>query len=164
MITVEELTCLATWKDGNSRYLVGLVSHHHAVSNEERYRCFVYEKIMPSGEYWSAPAFRYAIRTNTSFILIRRRSQRCRIQTGSVGWCHLQWPGQRWSRFPDNDPSEGTTGRTMRFSYMVQGSAALACFDGQRWLHISSKVRHSCHRKKGIHHVLLSFRTIRSTF
>ncbi|XP_064549374.1 uncharacterized protein aus isoform X2 [Drosophila montana] len=43
--TVEELTCLATWKDGNSRYLVGLVLHHHAISNEERYRCFVYEKI-----------------------------------------------------------------------------------------------------------------------
>ncbi|XP_059620762.1 uncharacterized protein LOC132263675 isoform X2 [Phlebotomus argentipes] len=42
--TVEELTCLATWKDGNSRYLVGLVSHHHATSNEEKYRCFVYEK------------------------------------------------------------------------------------------------------------------------
>lgn len=42
---VEELTCLATWKDGNSRYLVGLVSHHHAISNEERFRCFVYEKI-----------------------------------------------------------------------------------------------------------------------
>ncbi|XP_055698220.1 uncharacterized protein LOC129798843 isoform X2 [Phlebotomus papatasi] len=46
--TVEELTCLATWKDGNSRYLVGLVSHHHATSNEERYRCFVYEKT-PTG-------------------------------------------------------------------------------------------------------------------
>ena len=45
VISVEELTCLATWKDGNSRYLVGLVSHHHAISNEERYRCFVYEKI-----------------------------------------------------------------------------------------------------------------------
>lgn len=47
--TVEELTCLATWKDGNSRYLVGLVSHHHATSNEERYRCFVYEKMAGSG-------------------------------------------------------------------------------------------------------------------
>lgn len=43
--TVEELTCLAWWKDGNSRYLVGLVSHYHASSNEDRYRCFVYEKI-----------------------------------------------------------------------------------------------------------------------
>lgn len=41
---VEELTCLATWKDGNARYLVGLVSHNHATSNEERFRCFVYEK------------------------------------------------------------------------------------------------------------------------
>lgn len=47
---VEELTCLATWRDGNSRYLVGLVSHHHAVSNEERYRCFVYEKILSNGK------------------------------------------------------------------------------------------------------------------
>ncbi|KAL7016233.1 hypothetical protein ACKWTF_009969 [Chironomus riparius] len=43
--TVEELTCLATWKDGNARFLVGLISHNHATSNEERYRCFVYEKI-----------------------------------------------------------------------------------------------------------------------
>lgn len=50
LIAVEELTCLATWKDGNSRYLVGLVSHHHATSNEERYRCFVYEKISPLGK------------------------------------------------------------------------------------------------------------------
>uniref|UniRef100_A0AAG5D1A7 Uncharacterized protein n=1 Tax=Anopheles atroparvus TaxID=41427 RepID=A0AAG5D1A7_ANOAO len=46
--TVEELTCLAWWKDGNSRYLVGLVSHHHATSNEERFRCFVYEKLSGS--------------------------------------------------------------------------------------------------------------------
>lgn len=42
------MTCLATWKDGNARYLVGLVSHHHATSNEERFRCFVYEKIQNS--------------------------------------------------------------------------------------------------------------------
>ena len=49
---VEELTCLAAWKDGNARYLVGLVSHNHATSNEERFRCFVYEKINSnSGKY-----------------------------------------------------------------------------------------------------------------
>ncbi|XP_062557493.1 uncharacterized protein LOC134222341 isoform X2 [Armigeres subalbatus] len=47
--TVEELTCLAGWKDGNARYLVGLVSHNHAISNEDRYRCFVYDKISGSG-------------------------------------------------------------------------------------------------------------------
>jgi hypothetical protein len=44
MSTVEELQCLATWKEGSSRYLVGLVHHSHATSNEDRYRCFVYEK------------------------------------------------------------------------------------------------------------------------
>lgn len=49
---VEELTCLATWKDGNARYLVGLISHSHATSNEERFRCFVYENInRNSGKY-----------------------------------------------------------------------------------------------------------------
>jgi hypothetical protein len=49
---VEELTCLAAWKDGNARYLVGLVTHNHATSNEERFRCFVYEKINSnSGKY-----------------------------------------------------------------------------------------------------------------
>lgn len=48
ILSVEELTCLAQWKDGNSRYLVGLVSHHHATSNEERFRCFVYGK--PQGK------------------------------------------------------------------------------------------------------------------
>nr|CAD7394573.1 unnamed protein product [Timema cristinae] len=42
--TVEELQCLATWKEGSSRYLVGKVHHNHATSNEDRYRCFVYEK------------------------------------------------------------------------------------------------------------------------
>ncbi|XP_046400399.1 uncharacterized protein LOC124166762 [Ischnura elegans] len=42
--TVEELLCLATWKEGSSRYLVGKVHHNHATSNEDRYRCFVYEK------------------------------------------------------------------------------------------------------------------------
>lgn len=60
---VEELTCLATWKDGNARYLVGLVSHHHATSNEERFRCFVYEKIQNSmGMYRWLLFFCYFIR------------------------------------------------------------------------------------------------------
>ncbi|XP_034946061.1 uncharacterized protein [Chelonus insularis] len=41
---VEELECLALWKEGSSRYLVGRLHHGHASSNEERYRCFVYER------------------------------------------------------------------------------------------------------------------------
>ncbi|CAO1439859.1 unnamed protein product [Diamesa serratosioi] len=43
--TVEELTCLAAWKDGNAHYIVGLLTHSRAITNDERYRCFVYEKI-----------------------------------------------------------------------------------------------------------------------
>lgn len=43
-VSVEELECLATWKEGSSRYLVGRLHHGHASSNEDRYRCFVYEK------------------------------------------------------------------------------------------------------------------------
>ncbi|XP_045493283.1 uncharacterized protein LOC123692570 isoform X1 [Colias croceus] len=42
--TVEELECLATWKEGSLRFLVGKIHHNHATSNEDRYRCFVYEK------------------------------------------------------------------------------------------------------------------------
>jgi hypothetical protein len=35
---------VATWKEGSARYLVGRLRHRHATSDEERYRCFVYEK------------------------------------------------------------------------------------------------------------------------
>ncbi|XP_050677945.1 uncharacterized protein LOC126974451 [Leptidea sinapis] len=42
--TVEELECLATWKEGSLRFLVGKLHHNHATSNEDRFRCFVYEK------------------------------------------------------------------------------------------------------------------------
>lgn len=35
---------MATWKEGSSRYLVGRLNHDHATSNEDRYRCFVYER------------------------------------------------------------------------------------------------------------------------
>lgn len=45
---VEELQCLAIWKEGSSRYLVGKMEHSHVSSNEDRYRCFVYEKVTPS--------------------------------------------------------------------------------------------------------------------
>lgn len=44
LLAVEELECVATWKEGSSRYLVGKVSHSHITSNEDRFRCFVYEK------------------------------------------------------------------------------------------------------------------------
>ncbi|KAG7172358.1 hypothetical protein Hamer_G009734, partial [Homarus americanus] len=40
---VEELVCLASWKEGSNHYLVGKVDHIHVKSDEDRYRCFIYE-------------------------------------------------------------------------------------------------------------------------
>ncbi|XP_049823135.1 uncharacterized protein LOC109604502 [Aethina tumida] len=58
--TVEELQCLALWKEGSSRYLVGKVHHNHATSNEDRFRCFVYEKTSPSSEAQDGVDYRVA--------------------------------------------------------------------------------------------------------
>jgi len=38
------MACLATWKEGNSRYLVAMMNHSHIYTDEARYRCFVYQK------------------------------------------------------------------------------------------------------------------------
>ncbi|GLV37026.1 argus [Carabus blaptoides fortunei] len=46
---VEELVCVATWKEGSTRYLVGRlnqVSRRSSVAtDEDQYRCFVYERV-----------------------------------------------------------------------------------------------------------------------
>ncbi|GAB6031621.1 hypothetical protein CHUAL_009383 [Chamberlinius hualienensis] len=42
--TVEELVCLATWKEGSMRYLVGKLERKMATSEEDKYRCFVHDK------------------------------------------------------------------------------------------------------------------------
>lgn len=39
---VEELTCLAWWKDGSMKYMVGKLEHKMTSSDEDRYRCFVW--------------------------------------------------------------------------------------------------------------------------
>nr|XP_026486259.1 uncharacterized protein LOC113393532 isoform X2 [Vanessa tameamea] len=54
--TVEELECLATWKEGSLRFLVGKLHHNHATSNEDRYRCFVYEKANASAAMKEGPS------------------------------------------------------------------------------------------------------------
>ncbi|XP_026322680.1 uncharacterized protein LOC113232233 isoform X2 [Hyposmocoma kahamanoa] len=50
---VEELVCLATWKEGSTRYLVGQISQvqrrNSIASDEDTYRCFIY-KGQHSGE------------------------------------------------------------------------------------------------------------------
>ena len=41
---VEQMECLAHWKEGSKHYLVAEMSHDHVHNDETRYRCFVYEK------------------------------------------------------------------------------------------------------------------------
>ncbi|KAF2366557.1 hypothetical protein FHG87_002685 [Trinorchestia longiramus] len=38
-----ELVCLGSWKEGVNHYLVGKINHTHANSDNDRYRCFIYE-------------------------------------------------------------------------------------------------------------------------
>lgn len=46
-IAQEELSCLATWKEGSSHYLVASMNHSHIYTDNERYRCFVYQRQRP---------------------------------------------------------------------------------------------------------------------
>ncbi|KRT83496.1 hypothetical protein AMK59_3807 [Oryctes borbonicus] len=44
---VEELICLATWKEGSTRYLVGRITQGNrrpSASDEDQYRCFIYQR------------------------------------------------------------------------------------------------------------------------
>uniref|UniRef100_A0A1W7RAD8 Uncharacterized protein n=1 Tax=Hadrurus spadix TaxID=141984 RepID=A0A1W7RAD8_9SCOR len=45
----ETLHCLATWKEG-PRFLVGRFAHKHANTDEEEFRCFVYETVEETGK------------------------------------------------------------------------------------------------------------------
>ena len=38
------MACLATWKEGNRKYLVAMMNHSHVYNDESRYRCFIYQK------------------------------------------------------------------------------------------------------------------------
>ena len=48
LIAEEQLECLANWKEGSLRYMMGRVQHQSATSDEDRYRCFAYEKVQVS--------------------------------------------------------------------------------------------------------------------
>lgn len=44
---MEELVCLATWKEGSTRYLIGKISQgnrRNLISDEDQYRCFIYQR------------------------------------------------------------------------------------------------------------------------
>ena len=42
-IAAEEIECQASWRDGSFYYLVAKIHHAHALTDEEKYRCFIYE-------------------------------------------------------------------------------------------------------------------------
>ncbi|CAG0892254.1 unnamed protein product [Darwinula stevensoni] len=48
--SVEDVECIAQWKEGATRYLVGVVTHSRATSYEDSYRCFVYEESLEPSE------------------------------------------------------------------------------------------------------------------
>ncbi|XP_018562626.1 uncharacterized protein LOC108904516 [Anoplophora glabripennis] len=49
---VEELVCLATWKEGSTRYLMGKISqgNRRSASDEAQYRCFIYQRSTENGK------------------------------------------------------------------------------------------------------------------
>lgn len=52
IISVEELVCLATWKEGSIRYLIGKISQINTISasDEDQYRCFIYQRSSENGK------------------------------------------------------------------------------------------------------------------
>ncbi|XP_067127997.1 uncharacterized protein [Centruroides vittatus] len=46
---MEELVCLAWWKEGSTRYVVGKLQHKEAKTDDDKFRCFVYEKVKDHG-------------------------------------------------------------------------------------------------------------------
>lgn len=50
----EQLTCLASWKEGSVRYLVGRLVHAAAKTDADRLRCFAYERSAADGNWWLA--------------------------------------------------------------------------------------------------------------
>lgn len=48
---VEELTCLASWRDGSMKYMVGKLEHKMTSTDEDRYRCFVWNNSQDNRNY-----------------------------------------------------------------------------------------------------------------
>lgn len=50
---VEELICLATWKEGSTKYLIGKIAQGNRrslTSDEDQYRCFIYQRGKEDGK------------------------------------------------------------------------------------------------------------------
>ena len=59
------MSCLATWRDGSSRYLVALMNHSHVYTDESRYRCFIYQRQRQSSSSTSKPSTTYKMAQST---------------------------------------------------------------------------------------------------
>ena len=47
----ETMECLGEWKEGSVRYLVGKLHHNSAKTDEDKFRCFVFEKLKDDSSY-----------------------------------------------------------------------------------------------------------------
>ena len=61
ILSVERMTCVAKWKEGNKRYFVALVNSRDSqwAEQKDRYQCFLYEDInnkmaMSQGQFTSS--------------------------------------------------------------------------------------------------------------
>ncbi|XP_076347422.1 uncharacterized protein LOC143245213 isoform X2 [Tachypleus tridentatus] len=47
----EKLTCYGTWKEGSTWYLVAKLEHKGTITEEDKFRCFVYDKLKNESGY-----------------------------------------------------------------------------------------------------------------
>nr|CAD7589849.1 unnamed protein product [Timema genevievae] len=96
--TVEELLCLASWKDGNDRFLVGKVYHKMATTDEQRYRCFAYKEIDGSLAYQVAQSGESTCTNGLSAIEGSRTMKLSRVDSQQTSCKFPNWVSnhRRW--------------------------------------------------------------------
>ncbi|XP_076352779.1 uncharacterized protein LOC143248246 [Tachypleus tridentatus] len=47
----EKMTCIATWKEGSTRYLIAKMEHKDTITEEDKFRCLVYDKLKNESGY-----------------------------------------------------------------------------------------------------------------
>lgn len=94
----EQLTCLGSWKEGSLRYLVGKLTHRAAKTDEDKFRCFVYEKKVPPEEI---PVAQSGDATCDGLTSPFEGSRTMVLRKGWQAQEHCSWPdwlaaGRRW--------------------------------------------------------------------
>lgn len=54
------MSCLATWRQGSSHYLVAMLNHTHIHNDEARYRCFLYQQERSSPDSFGQVVYKMA--------------------------------------------------------------------------------------------------------